>query len=399
MTLKEKILQKLKLFLNLKYTNIFFDILRNITKISIEDGKKKKEKMYNKYFKERETNDIFFCFHKILKAMNQKEIYKSYYYSHLEISYLKNKAKLYYRKLNLIGIEVKKKTEFLIEYYIQLCKNELKQINQGKKIEEVKYKRKSKKLITYRSKSFGFHIEKKSKIEDEKKEENEEEEEEGKIEFEEEKSDMINIFIGKFDIKKILQKSQKFKIKKGEFVNAFIFRDSEKGNKNEQSNKVIRFISPKKKLDKNIISPVKTYIEQKNETMKLYLEQKTEPKIKKYNKHILIEESENETKSLFEKKLNMKRIVIDKNNSPLFTLNNHYPINKRNKYYLNQSSFYNKKPKTSRNNYLTRTIEINKSNNLPRIKSLFNKSRNQNKRRKDSSPKSLNFLSKNDLYY
>ena len=45
MTLKEKILQKLKLFLNLKYTNIFFDILRNITKISIEDGKKKKEKM------------------------------------------------------------------------------------------------------------------------------------------------------------------------------------------------------------------------------------------------------------------------------------------------------------------------------------------------------------------
>jgi hypothetical protein len=62
MTLKEKILQKLKLFLNLKYTNIFFDILRNITKISIEDGKKKKEKMYNKYFKERETNDIFFVF-------------------------------------------------------------------------------------------------------------------------------------------------------------------------------------------------------------------------------------------------------------------------------------------------------------------------------------------------
>ena len=381
MTLKEKILQKLKLFLNLKYTNIFFDILRNITKISIENGKKKKEKMYNKYFKERETNDIFFCFHKILKAMNKKEIYKSYYI-----------------KLKLIRIEIKKKTEFLIEYYIQLCKNELKQKNQGKKIEEVKYKRKSKKLITYRSKSFGFHIEKKSKIEDEKKEESEEEEE-GKIEFEEEKSDMIKIFIGKFDIKKILQKSQKFKIKKGEFVNAFIFRDSEKGNKNEQSNKVIRFISPKKKLDKNIISPVKTYIEQKNETMKMYLEQKTEPKIKKYNKLILIEDSENETKSLFEKKLNMKRIVIDKNNSPLLTLNNHYPIDKRNKYYLNQSSFYNKKPKTSRNNYLTRTIEINKSNNLPRIKSVFNKSRNQNKRRKDSSPKSLNFLSKNDLYY
>ena len=85
MTLKEKILQKLKLFLNLKYTNIFFDILRNITKKSKKKGKNKKEKMYNKYFKEREINDIFFCFHKILKAMNQKEIYKSYYYYNLEI--------------------------------------------------------------------------------------------------------------------------------------------------------------------------------------------------------------------------------------------------------------------------------------------------------------------------
>ena len=197
---------------------------------------------------------------------------------------------------------------------------------------------------------------------------------------------MINIFIGKFDIKKILQKTQTFKNRKGEFVNAFIFNDSEKKIKNTQSNKIIKFISPKKKLDKNIISPVKVYIQQK-----------TEPKIKKYNKLINIEDSENESKLLFEKKLNIKKSLVDKNKLGYLTLNNHYPLNKRNKYYLNQSTYYIKKPKT-RNSYLTRTIEINKSNNLPRVYSIFNKSRNL-KSSKNSSQKSLYFLSKNDLYY
>ena len=384
MKLKDKILQKLNLFLNVKYTHLFFDILRNIKQISLEEEKKKKEKMYKNYFNERERNDIFFCFHNILKSMYQKEFYKSYYYSHLEISYLKNKAKLYYRRLNIIGIETKKKTEYLIEYYIQLCKNEIKQKRNEKKTYETKTKRKLKKLNPFRSKSLGFHLEKKIETENEKKEESKEEE--INIEIEEEKNEMINIFIGKFDIKKILQKTQTFKNRKGEFVNAFIFNDSEKRIKNTQSNKIIKFISPKKKLDKNIISPVRVYIQQK-----------TEPKIKKYNKLINIEDSENESKLLFEKKLNIKKSLVDKNKLGYLTLNNHYPLNKRNKYYLNQSTYYIKKPKT-RNSYLTRTIEINKSNNLPRVYSIFNKSRNL-KSSKNSSQKSLYFLSKNDLYY
>ena len=112
---------------------------------------------------------------------------------------------------------------------------------------------------------------------------------------------------------------------------------------------------------------------------------------------ISIEDSENESKLLFEKKLNIKKSLVDKNKLGYLTLNNHYPLNKRNKYYLNQSTYYIKKPKT-RNSYLTRTIEINKSNNLPRVYSIFNKSRNL-KSSKNSSQKSLYFLSKNDLYY
>ena len=52
MKLKDKILQKLNLFLNVKYTHLFFDILRNIKQISLEEEKKKKEKMYKNYFNE-----------------------------------------------------------------------------------------------------------------------------------------------------------------------------------------------------------------------------------------------------------------------------------------------------------------------------------------------------------
>ena len=46
MNLKERILLKLHLFLNLKYANSFFDILRDINDIIIEDEKEKKEKIF-----------------------------------------------------------------------------------------------------------------------------------------------------------------------------------------------------------------------------------------------------------------------------------------------------------------------------------------------------------------
>ncbi len=45
MNLKQRILLRLRLFLNLKYTNVFFDLLRNIKEILIEENKEIKEKI------------------------------------------------------------------------------------------------------------------------------------------------------------------------------------------------------------------------------------------------------------------------------------------------------------------------------------------------------------------
>ena len=70
MNLKERILLKLHLFLNLKYENYFFDILRDINDIIIEDEKEKKEKIFGSgSLKEKKSKNIFFCFNEILKLM------------------------------------------------------------------------------------------------------------------------------------------------------------------------------------------------------------------------------------------------------------------------------------------------------------------------------------------
>ena len=162
MNLKERILLKLHLFLNLKYANSFFDILRDINDIIIEDEKEKKEKIFGSgSLKEKKSKNIFFCFNEILKLMKEKKIYKNYSFTKLEFLYLKNKAKLYYRKLNLIGIEVKKRTEYLIEYYIKLCKIELKKISQDKIKEEPKKRTNKKVFSTIRKRNSDFHLEKK----------------------------------------------------------------------------------------------------------------------------------------------------------------------------------------------------------------------------------------------
>ena len=269
MNLKQRILLRLRLFLNIKYSNLFFDLLRNIKQILIEENKEIKEKLFE-FNNEKGNKNNFFYFQKILKTMHQNKTYKNYTFSLLEYLYLKNKAKLSYNKLNIIGKEVNKKTDFLIDFYIKLCKIELKEIKQDKII-KVKPKKTMNKF-SYKSKTIGFHIDKKeNKEEDEKKEfDNEEEEEEVNIEVEDDRTDVINLYIGKFDLKKILQKTQILKIKKGEFVNAFIFKDSEV--KSQNNNKIVKFISPKKKVNKNVISPVKLYIEKKNNLINNYID-------------------------------------------------------------------------------------------------------------------------------
>ncbi len=227
--------------------------------------------------------------------------------------------------------------------------------------------------------------------EDEKKEfDEEEEEEEVNIEVEEERTDMINLYIGKFDLKKILQKTQTLKIKKGEFVNAFIFKDSEL--KSQNNGKVVKFISPHRKLNQNVISPVKLYIEEKNNYIKNYYAQKQKNKEKKLHTSLNtfnLDESENE-KILIEKKLLAKNKRYNSLNNQLLTFSpkNH----KRN--YLSQNLLNSN---TTNNEYLN-TIESSKRNFLLRNPFAYKKLRKR-KINSSLSPNTINYLSKNDLYY
>ncbi len=388
MNLKQRILLRLRLFLNLKYTNVFFDLLRNIKQILIEENKEIKDQIFKFNF-ENENKNNFFYYQKILKTMLQIKTYKNYTFSLLEYLYLKNKAKLYYNKLNLIGKEVKKKTDFLIDYYIKLCKIELKEIKQVKRKKLIPKKTMNK--LSFKSKIFGFHIDKKEKKEKENNEfDGEEDEEEVNIEVEEERTDVINLYIGKFDLKKILQKTQTLKIKKGEFVNAFIFKDSEL--KSQNNGKVVKFISPHRKLNQNVISPVKLYIEEKNNYIKNYYAQKQKNKEKKLHTSLNtfnLDESENE-KILIEKKLLAKNKRYNSLNNQLLTFSpkNH----KRN--YLSQNLLNSN---TTNNEYLN-TIESSKRNFLLRNPFAYKKLRKR-KINSSLSPNTINYLSKNDLYY
>ena len=388
MNLKQRILLRLRLFLNLKYTNVFFDLLRNIKQILIEENKEIKDQIFKFNF-ENENKNNFFYYQKILKTMLQIKTYKNYTFSLLEYLYLKNKAKLYYNKLNLIGKEVKKKTDFLIDYYIKLCKIELKEIKQVKRKKLIPKKTMNK--LSFKSKIFGFHIDKKEKKEKENNEfDDEEDEEEVNIEVEEERTDVINLYIGKFDLKKILQKTQTLKIKKGEFVNAFIFKDSEL--KSQNNGKVVKFISPHRKLNQNVISPVKLYIDEKNNYIKNYYAQKQKNKEKKLHTSLNtfnLDESENE-KILIEKKLLAKNKRYNSLNNQLLTFSpkNH----KRN--YLSQNLLNSN---TTNNEYLN-TIESSKRNFLLRNPFAYKKLRKR-KINSSLSPNTINYLSKNDLYY
>ena len=401
MNLKERILLKLHLFLNLKYANSFFDILRDINDIIIEDEKEKKEKIFGSgSLKEKKSKNIFFCFNEILKLMKEKKIYKNYSFTKLEFLYLKNKAKLYYKKLNLIGIEVKKRTEYLIEYYIKLCKIELKKNSQDKINEEPK-KRTNKKLFsTIRKRNLDFHLEKKITIENKKNNNNDELEEENNLEVEDNKN-IINLFIGKLDIKKFIQRKQIIKLKKGGFINAFIFKDSE--NYENHNNKILKFISPKKKTNKRkIISPVKNYLQQKNYSSKNILEKKRNNK-NKINNNLNSDDSDNDLnqKLLIEKKLNNltdnKRKFNSDYNLSSFINDKKYDLITRNKkkIFLSQTSFIHSKIKNKKKNSFFNFKTESSKKNLPYI----NSSKDIIKKNNLRSLSTVNFLSKNDLYY
>ncbi len=410
MNLKDKILLKIHLFLKVKYSNLFFDLLRNINLIIKEDEKHKKKKIFNNIFLlEKEKKNIYSCFHKILKSMIQKERFLNYNFSHLEFSYLKNKAKLYYKKLNLLSIEIKKKSDLLIEYYIKLCRMEIKKLykEQIKIVEPVIKNTLNKKIFSLRNRGLG--LEKNGKFKKKIVNKKIEEEEDFGLEIENnnnEKNKIINLFIGTFNLKKFLEKKQIIKLKKEGFVNAFIFKDTVPETNDNNNSKVLKFISPKKKLKKiHIISPIKSYLENKNCQTK-NIENK-ELNIKKNNSIINNDDSENEhnSKLLIKKKLNHKKSKSNfsynnkktsLDNISQLSINKKYQ--KRNKN-LSQTSFFVSKTKNTKNSFYD---SKNGEKTLPRITSSkipINKTRNTSSHFYQKNFSTINFLSKNDLYY
>ena len=257
MKLKKLFTDRIPLFLNEKYCDILFDYLRDIKRIMVQDEEKNKKSLFEtneKEYKKITKNWIYKCFRQIVIAIFQKEKYFRTTYSHLELAYLKFKAKFIHRKINLLAIELRKRTDLCVEYYIKICKHEFYRMN---KREPNLLKHKSIRMERRKSiNSAVFHLEKINR--NDKKEINNDSD--FKFEEEEENKKIINLFIGKFDINKILKNQQTIELKKGGFVNAFIIKNI-KDTENEYENNVIHFKTPLKNKFHNIISPVKLYRE------------------------------------------------------------------------------------------------------------------------------------------
>ena len=207
----EVIKSRIKLFLSERYMEVFVDILRNIKEIIIMDKNNKIETLFNKYYKDNQIKNsmeenIQNYFIKIKNSIFEKEKFFNYKFSKLEISYLKNKAKLIRQKCNLIAIQYKKKTDYIIEYYIKICRKELQKIKDEEKEEKEREK-------------YGKFYRKRKSI---KTEENE-------IDDLEKQGKMINLFIGNFDFTKG-KKIEIIKVKRSDFVNAYLFKSVDDNN-------------------------------------------------------------------------------------------------------------------------------------------------------------------------
>ena len=385
MKLKKLFTDRIPLFLNEKYCDILFDYLRDIKRIMVQDEEKNKKSLFEtneKEYKKITKNWIYKCFRQIGMAIFQKEKYFGATYSHLELAYLKFKAKFIHRKINLLAIELRKRTDLCVEYYIKICKHEFYRMN---KREPNLLKHKSIRMERRKSiNSAVFHLEKINR--NDKKEINSDSD----FKFEEEENKkIINLFIGKFDINKILKNQQTIELKKGGFVNAFIIKNI-KDTENEYENNVIHFKTPLKNKFHNIISPVKLYREN-SEKKKFNIKTSATSKF---------EESDViNPKILISNKLKKKKLILQKNtNYTLSFTNNKLNFHKRNNTYLtlncNTTSTQNKTKNTLLNEFKT----IQSTKRLPNI--------NFNKIKTDSNSNSINknnsilhFLSRKDLYY
>ena len=356
--------EKIGFYVNLKYTEIFCSILRNIKDILKNEEKNKPyETIFNKYYIEKNFNkqksikETIDNYYKILKkSMFTKEKCLNFTLSKLELSYLKRKAKIIRNKCNIIAKQYNKLESFIIEKYIKLC---MKKINKIKEEELEKIE-----LENQKNKKFKF---KKQKTIKEKEIESEEEEL-----GEHEK--MINLFIGKLDYKKYSGKIKIITIERENFVSGFLFRNiDEKNHKEDESNqKLLTFISPTEHYKDKLI--------------------RTERKKKRQiiRKNFFNINSRNNF---------IHSINKDYSNSNTKTLptENSLSIEKyesKNKIQFCKSYKFNKKEKNNSLNQNLNKEKINNSINLPSIEK-----KKKSKRILKNNPLKLNYFSKIDMYY
>ena len=380
--IKDDIKKNMDLFVKEKYMNTFFDILRKVKEIIKNEENKKIETIFNRFFKEKKKeipfeDKIQNYFIKLKKSIFINATCLNYTLSNLEISYLKRKAKIIRQKCYIIAIQYKKKIDYIIELYITLCQKELEIL---KEIENERIKREK----------YGKYYKRKTKLINQLEEEDDEK-----------KEKVINLFIDNFDVYDNLSNVRIIHIKKGEYINAYLFQKKEE---NYDNYKLKIFKEPSSK-----------YLEKKNREKKKSKEKNIQSKVfnhisnflqykKDLNKVSIIENDNHITthnKTLFsDSSIHFENKSCDKNMIRLNRTFNQKKFQKKINYPKSFKSINKNNLKLSRGK-----INSNSSNHklIETFPKVINSYCSQNNikiiHRRNNHSNSKSYFSKTDLYY
>ena len=379
--IKDDIKKNMSLFVKEKYMNTFFDILRKVKEIIKNEEKKKIETIFHRFYKEKKKeipfeNKIQNYFIELKKSIFKNSTCLNYTLSKLEISYLKRKAKIIRQKCYIIAIQNKKKIEYIIELYIALCQKELEILKEieNEKIQMEKY---------------GKYYKRKTTLIDQLEEDDDEN-----------KEKVINLFIDNFNGYDNLANVEIIHIKKGEYINAYLFQKKEENYDNY-----------KLKIFKK---PTSKYLEKKNREKKKSKEKNIQSKVynpiskflqykKDLSKVSIIENDnhiQNNNKTLFsESSIHFENKSSDKN---LFRLNRTYNHNK----IQIKINYPNRFKSIIKNNS---KLSIRKNNNnssnhksietFPKVINSYCSYNNLKTLHRRNNSNSKSYFSKTDLYY
>ncbi len=392
MKMRDILQNKVGLYINLKYTNIFCEILKNLKKIQEDEEKKKPyETIFQKYFKETYHKEltveekVYNNLKKLINSIFTKDTCLGYTYSKLEIAYLKYKAKIKRQKCKIIAIQYNKLVDYLIRFYIKLCLKEVKLLREEEinKIEFEKVKNKKGKILRQKTIIQNYEESEEEEIDNNDK--------------------MINLFIGKFDFKKLTEKTQKLNVKKSEFVSGFLFFSID--DINNEDTKLQTFQAPtqhyqekKIKKEKELKHKMHTHI------IKNVIQRESKEKKRDNIKNLFKYKIKNSRKRInldYSKKEDYKTFQSDQSSSSLFNNNSHKKINlikivkkdnKRNIISLNKkkNNITFSSTENRANNSMFKTINI-----FPKLNNSFQKNKLCLKKR----PKELSFFSNDEFYY